>query len=176
MMRECPCSTKTRDGLGNPSPPPSRFPLVMGFAPRDPRDFPRAKPEGNPEGRGVQNPWPREISRAEGMDFPIPPESWWSTDILSSLPGKALIGFHRYLMKTNENQPLLIKTYEQWKPTNTNEWKICIWWHLCIWVFCSYLFLNFCAGLCSDRSLSLNLTIRYQMGSEGTIKVDYLSD
>ena len=30
----------------------------------------------------------REISRAEGMDFPIPPESWWSTDIHSSLPGK----------------------------------------------------------------------------------------
>ena len=90
-----------------------RFPAAMGFAPRDPRDFPRAKPEGNPEGRGVQNPWPREISRAEGMDFPIPPESWWSTDILSSLPGKALIGFHRYLMKTNENQLLLIKTYEQ---------------------------------------------------------------
>ena len=118
----------------------------MGFAPRDPRDFPRAKPEGNPEGRGVQNPWPREISRAEGMDFPIPPESWWSTDILSSLPGKALIGFHRYLMKTNENQLLLIKTYEQWKPTNTNEWKICIWWHLCVWIFCICLFLYFCAG------------------------------
>ena len=65
-----------------------RFPAAMGFAPRDPRDFPRAKPEGNPEGRGVQNPRPRKISRAEGMDFPIPPESWWSTDILSSLPGK----------------------------------------------------------------------------------------
>ena len=35
MMRECPCSTKTREGLGNPSPPPSKFPLVMGFAPLD---------------------------------------------------------------------------------------------------------------------------------------------
>ena len=35
---------------------------------RDPRDFPRAKPEGN----------------FEGMDFPIPPSSWWSTDILSA--------------------------------------------------------------------------------------------
>ena len=80
------------------------------------------------------------------MDFPVPPESWWSTDILSSLPGKALIGFHRYLMKTNENQLLLIKTYEQWKPTNTNEWKICIWWHLCVWIFCICLFLYFCAG------------------------------
>merc|ERR1712218_662673 len=78
----------------------------MGFAPRDPRDFPRAKTEGNPEGRGVQNPWPREISRAEGMDFPVPPESGWSTDILSSLPGKALIGFHRYLMKNSENQQI----------------------------------------------------------------------
>ena len=65
-----------------------RFSEAVGFAPRDPRDFPRAKPEGNPEGRGVQNPRPRKISRAEGMDFPIPPESWWSTDILSSLPGK----------------------------------------------------------------------------------------
>ena len=109
VIKLYPCSTKTRDGLGNPSPTPKisrdprdfpreisrvegnleRFPAAMGFAPRDPRDFPRAKPEGNPEGRGVQNPWPREISRAEGMDFPIPPESWWSTDILSSLPGKA---------------------------------------------------------------------------------------
>ena len=29
--------------------------------------------------------FPREILRAEGMDFPIPPEFWWSTDILSSL-------------------------------------------------------------------------------------------
>ena len=133
-----PCSTKTREGLRNPSPTAKRFPetqeisrgrspreisrvegnferfpAAMGFAPRDPRDFPRAKPEGNPEGRGVQKPWPREISRAEGMDFPIPPESWWSTDILSSLPGNVLIGFHRYLMKTNGNQPLLIKTFEQ---------------------------------------------------------------
>ena len=153
MMRECPCSTKRREGLENPSPTPKIS--------RDPRDFPRAKPEGNLEGRGksweisrghgfegrgVQNPWPREISRAEGMDFPIPPESWWSTDILSSLPGKALIGFHHYSMKTNENQLLLIKTYEQWKPTNTNEWKICIWWHLCVWIFCICLFLYFCAG------------------------------
>ena len=37
MMRECPCSTKIREGLENPSPPPSRFPLAIGFAPRDPR-------------------------------------------------------------------------------------------------------------------------------------------
>ena len=41
MMRESPCSTKIREGLKNPSPPPSRFPLAMGFAPLDPRDFPR---------------------------------------------------------------------------------------------------------------------------------------
>ena len=25
----------------------------------------------HPEGRGVRNPWPREILRAEGMDFPF---------------------------------------------------------------------------------------------------------
>ena len=68
MMRECPCSTKTREGLENPSPPPSRFPLAMGFAPLDRRDFPRASPSGNPSGLGVQNPWPREISQ----DFPRP--------------------------------------------------------------------------------------------------------
>ena len=55
MMRECPCSTKTREGLENPSPPPSRFPLAMGFAPLDPRDFPRASPTGNPSGLGVQS-------------------------------------------------------------------------------------------------------------------------
>ena len=35
MMRECPCSTKTREVLGNPSPPPSRFPSAVGFAPLD---------------------------------------------------------------------------------------------------------------------------------------------
>ena len=72
MMRECPCSTKTREVLENPSPPPSRFPLVMGFAPLDPRDFPRASPSGNLSGLGK--------SWASGMDFPIPPSSWWSTD------------------------------------------------------------------------------------------------
>ena len=37
MMRECPCSTKTREVLENPSPPPSRFPSAIGFAPLDPR-------------------------------------------------------------------------------------------------------------------------------------------
>ena len=48
MMRECPCSTKTREVLGNPSPPPSRFSSAVGFAPLDPQDFPRASPSGNP--------------------------------------------------------------------------------------------------------------------------------
>ena len=72
MMRECPCSTKTREGLENPSPPPSRFPLAMGFAPLNPRDFPRASPSGNPSGLGVQNPRPRKISRIslDPRDFP----------------------------------------------------------------------------------------------------------
>ena len=51
-------------------PRPERFPKGGDFAPRGPRDFPRAKPEGNLEGRGVQNPRPREISRAEGGVFP----------------------------------------------------------------------------------------------------------
>ena len=52
------------------SPRPKRFPKGGDFAPRGPRDCPRAKPEGNLEGRGVQNPRPREISRAEGGVFP----------------------------------------------------------------------------------------------------------
>ena len=45
--------------LGNPSPTTKRFPEAQ-----------------------VTSPGSREISRAEGMDFPIPPEFWWSTDIL----------------------------------------------------------------------------------------------
>ena len=56
-----PCSTKTREVLGNPSPTPERFPETRG------------KSQGS-----------REIWRAEGMDFPIPPEFWWSTDNLSA--------------------------------------------------------------------------------------------
>ena len=52
MMRECPCSTKTREVLGNPSPPPSRFSSALGFAPLDPWDFPRASPSGNLLGLG----------------------------------------------------------------------------------------------------------------------------
>ena len=40
----------------------------------DPRDFPRASPSGNLLGLGK--------SWASGMDFPIPPSSWWSTDTI----------------------------------------------------------------------------------------------
>ena len=49
--------------------------------PRCPKDFPRPErfPEGEARGKSRGS---REISRAEGMDFPIPPEFWWSTDIL----------------------------------------------------------------------------------------------
>ena len=38
-------------------------------------------PDGRKISRGRSS---REILRAEGMDFPIPPEFWWSTDILSA--------------------------------------------------------------------------------------------
>ena len=51
---ECPYSTKTRD-----FPRPSRFP--SGFA----------------LGKSLGS---RDISWASGMDFPIPPLFWWSTD------------------------------------------------------------------------------------------------
>ena len=50
-------------------PRPERFPEGGDFAPRGPRDCPRAKPEGNLEGRGVQNSRTREILRAEGGVF-----------------------------------------------------------------------------------------------------------
>ena len=61
-------------------PRSSRFPSGGDFAPRGPRDCPRAKPEGNLEGRGVQNPRPREISRASGDVFP-------NTSLLSAVYG-----------------------------------------------------------------------------------------
>ena len=51
--------------------------------PRRPRDFlrPERFPEGEAQGKSRGS---REIWRAEGMDFPIPPEFWWSTDNLSA--------------------------------------------------------------------------------------------
>ena len=51
--------------------------------PRCPKDFPRPErfPEGEARGKSRGS---REIWRAEGMDFPIPPEFWWSTDNLSA--------------------------------------------------------------------------------------------
>ena len=68
MMRECPCSTKTREVLGNPSPPPSRFSSAVGFAPLDPRDFPRASPSGKSLGsRGAKPTASENLS-----DFPRP--------------------------------------------------------------------------------------------------------
>ena len=51
--------------------------------PRRLKDFPRPErfPEGEARGKSRGS---REIRRAEGMDFPIPPEFWWSTDNLSA--------------------------------------------------------------------------------------------
>ena len=85
-------------------PKPKRFPKGGDFAPRGlrdcirapprrgryweihprrPKDFPRPErfPEGEARGKSRGS---REIWRAEGMDFPIPPEFWWSTDNLSA--------------------------------------------------------------------------------------------
>ena len=63
--------------------PPSRRGRYWEIHPWCPRDFPR--PERFPEGEARGKSWgSREISRAEGMDFPITPEFWWRTDILSS--------------------------------------------------------------------------------------------
>ena len=52
------------------------------FAPRGPRDCPRAKPEGNLEGRGVQNPcWGKSRGPRKAY-FPIHPNSRQCIDIL----------------------------------------------------------------------------------------------
>ena len=55
IMRECPYSTKTREVLGNPSPPPSRFSLAVGFAPLDPRAKPTASENLSGVGDGFPN-------------------------------------------------------------------------------------------------------------------------
>ena len=60
-----PCSTKTREGLGNPSPTPKRFPETRNIS---------------------REQSPREISRAEGVDFPITPEFFYREWIRKSFP------------------------------------------------------------------------------------------
>ena len=50
------------------------------YIPLGPRDCPRASPSGNLSGLGVQNPRPREISRASGDVFP-------NTSLLSAVYG-----------------------------------------------------------------------------------------
>ena len=87
-----------------------------------------------------------------GIGKSIPPSSWWSTDILSSLPRKALIGFHRYLMKTNENQLLLIKTSENQQIPMNERFAfddICVFGYFvsayfCIFVQDSCFYLSVC--------------------------------
>ena len=46
-------------------------------------DFPRPSrfPSGFALGKSLGS---QEISRASGMDFPIPPSSWWSTDTMNT--------------------------------------------------------------------------------------------
>ena len=77
-----PCSIKTREVLGNPSPTPD-FPRPERFPEGEARGKSRGSREIlrdlprpwvlHPEGRGVQNQRPRKISRAEGMYFLQPP-------------------------------------------------------------------------------------------------------
>ena len=53
--------------------------------PLRPRDFPRNSrfPSGFALGKSLGS---REISWASGMDFPIPPQFWWSTDTIPPRP------------------------------------------------------------------------------------------
>ena len=78
-------------------PRPKRFPEGGDFAPRGPRDCPRAKPEGNLEGRGVQNPRLREISRAEGGVFS-------NASLLSSVYGHSFIIIREVLIFWYDNR------------------------------------------------------------------------
>ena len=64
-----PCSTKTREVLGNPSLTAKRFPETREIS----------------RGRS-----PREISSAEGIDFPIPPEFLSSSIFLQGVDQKIL--------------------------------------------------------------------------------------
>ena len=51
-------------------PLPSRFPSTLEISLRP---------------RPQEISWSREISWASGMDFPIPPSFWWSTDTVSNI-------------------------------------------------------------------------------------------
>ena len=62
---------------------PPRRGMDWEIHPRRPKDFPRPERFHEGEARG-KSQGSREIWRAEGMDFPIPPEFWWSTDNLSA--------------------------------------------------------------------------------------------
>ena len=79
-MRECPCSTKTREVLGNPSRTPERFPetreISRGRSPREisrvegnSRDFPRSwvlHPETRGKSRGSRGVKPTDEENLEG--------------------------------------------------------------------------------------------------------------
>ena len=90
--------------------------------PRCWKDFPRPKrfPEGEARGKSRGS---REIWRAEGMDFPIPPEFWWSTDNLSAsiflqgvdqkiLPcGQGRIDSVKSILPANDDRLILASLY-----------------------------------------------------------------
>ena len=82
-------------------PRPRRFPKGGDFAPRGPRDCPRARPEGNLEGnlegRGVQNPRTREISMAEEGVFS-------DTSLLEAVYGHSFIIIREVLILLLDNR------------------------------------------------------------------------
>ena len=79
-------------------------------------------PAGIPE---VQNPRHREISRASGIDFPIFPSFWWSTDTV--LPPSQVFGFESYSQAAFCD---LFDAHSSWYPslgnvagTGTHHWN-----------------------------------------------------
>jgi len=66
-----------REGFPDPLPAEHRYNVSVLH--QDEGGIEKSIPDARKISRGS-----REIRRAEGMDFPIPPEFWWSTDNLSA--------------------------------------------------------------------------------------------
>ena len=125
-----PCSTKTREVLGNPSPTPKRFPetreISRGRSPREisrvegnPRDFPRPWVL-HPETRGIsRGRSPREIPRVEGCKTHGRGKSrgrrGWISQYLPSLGGARTFSHHyQGRIDATDAPVLLMRRYYLW--------------------------------------------------------------
>ena len=93
-----------------------------------PKDFPRPErfPEGEARGKSRGS---REIWRAEGMDFPIPPEFWWSTDNLSA--SIFLQGVDQKILPCGQGRIASVKINPS--PLMMKEWSLHLFRNLPTW-------------------------------------------